>query len=130
MSMAQMIEEYKLQKQKVEEARKILQENIENISFTGGEREASIPPEKKNKCIGAFYWTFVSYEEWRYKDDINLFTYCPKFSLHKECKNVECPGHDNHLKYRKARRDFDKEEAKLWEYPLIVRLIAKFQNNK
>lgn len=130
MKKSEIIKEYNIQKQKTEEARIALQESIENISFTGGEQESSIPPETKNKCIGVFYWTFVSYDEWRYEDDITIFKYCPKFSLYKECKNSKCPGYENYLKYRQAKNNYDVAERELSLYPLWVKIYARFQKNK
>lgn len=124
------IKEYKLQKQSTEKALEVLREKIVNISFVGGENDLKISPQKQNKCIGSYYWTFLSYEEYRYKDEINIFKYCPKFGKTNGCKKTDCPGHQNYEEYILAEKNYQTEEKKLWKYPLWVMILACFKKDK
>lgn len=127
------VEELEVQVQSTEKALKILQEKIINISIVGGEEDKHVTPQELqelNKCIASYYWTFLSYDEYRYKDDINILKYCPNFQKPDNCKKIKCSGYQNYEEYVQAEKIFETEKEKLVTHPWWVMIVLRLKQKR
>ena len=83
----------------------------------------------KDKCIGQYTEEYVTYDEWRYKDEITTTQYCPEFQKKYGCDKTDCPGYKKYCEYINAKRDYEKAEHESLSYPLWVIIGALFQRN-
>lgn len=130
MSASEKIQEY-IEK---ESARKQAAENLEqkkreiaDVRWFGDFTAFKRP---KDKCVGQYTEEFLSYEEWRYKDEITTIKYCPEFEKKYGCKKTDCPGYQKYREYLKAKSDYDKAEREAWSYPLWVMFASLFKRQK
>ena len=123
-----LIENYKLQKQRTEEAAKIYAEMEDAITDCEYSEHAAFRYKKpKIKCIGVYKWDFLSYEEWRYKDTMYNFVKCPEFEKAGGCKASNCIYHKDYMNYCIAKNNYEMAKKELRKYPLWVMFIMLFQ---
>lgn len=123
-----LINEYEEQRKKTKAAEGTLEEKkrkIADVKWYGDFDHKYQRPS--DKCVGQCTTEFLSYDEWRYKDEITEIEYCPNFEKIDGCKKTECPGYQNYINYLDAKQKHETEDHKLWNYPLHVMIAAYFK---
>ena len=100
------------------EAAKILKEKERAISDIQHFSDFSTFQRPQDKCIGQYTEEYVSYDEWRYKDEITTTQYCPEFEKKYGCFKTDCPNYQKYREYRKAKNDYDRVNRESLGYPL------------
>lgn len=78
-----------------------------------------------DKCIGRYTEEYVTYDEWRYKDEITTTQYCPEFQKKYGCFKTDCPNYPKYQEYRRAKNDYEKIKHESLGYVLFGWLCKK-----
>lgn len=109
------------------EAAKILEQKKLAITDTQHFSDISAFQRPVDKCIEQYTEEYVTYDEWRYKDEIITTQYCLEFQRKYGCFKTDCPNYPKYQEYRKAKNDYEKIKRESLGYMLFGWL---FENDK
>lgn len=108
------IAEYKIVKERVENAAKIVKQKEKAINtYTPSDLG-------KEACVCRHTESLPSYGEWEYKIDIDVDKHCPEFDKIRGCLKKKCPMYAKYQEYQTAKRTYDEELKSIYDFPLLA----------
>lgn len=120
------IQKYELERNRLEDIAKMVNDKKKEITFNKTYRTGPTPERPADKCVA---WTFLEYEsdcDWEgLYVTVPSVEYCPEYE--RGCKNEKCPTYQKYLDYLAAKKYFEDEGHKLMNYPLWVMIAARIK---